>query len=112
MWVADDDPYLGAPNPSPLTKAEQFSVWDPIPFGQDARERRIVLCHDLSCHTADAIRAFGHPAEKSSSSCLPGLQIRPYKGNDQWKWPFALFRGGGQGRGRTADLPIFSSKST
>ncbi|MBV9160071.1 MAG: hypothetical protein JO281_00630 [Pseudonocardiales bacterium] len=43
VWVADDDPYLGAPNPSPLSKAEQFSVWDPIPFGRDARGRRILL---------------------------------------------------------------------
>jgi DNA segregation ATPase FtsK/SpoIIIE, S-DNA-T family len=43
VWVADDDPYLGAPNPSPLSKAEQFSVWEPIPFGQDARGRRILL---------------------------------------------------------------------
>ncbi|MGH8918315.1 MAG: FtsK/SpoIIIE domain-containing protein, partial [Actinomycetes bacterium] len=43
VWVADDDPYLGTPNPSPLSKAEQFSVWDPIPFGRDARGRRIML---------------------------------------------------------------------
>ncbi|MBV9141310.1 MAG: hypothetical protein JO115_10395 [Pseudonocardiales bacterium] len=43
VWVADDDPYLGAPNPSPLSTAEQFSVWDPIPFGRDARGRRIML---------------------------------------------------------------------
>ncbi|MGH8921100.1 MAG: FtsK/SpoIIIE domain-containing protein, partial [Actinomycetes bacterium] len=43
VWVADDDPYLGAPNPSPLSKAEQFSVWEPIPFGRDARGRRIML---------------------------------------------------------------------
>ncbi|WP_257138576.1 FtsK/SpoIIIE domain-containing protein [Streptomyces sp. rh34] len=41
MWVADDDPYLGAPNPSPLVKAHTFSIWDPIPFGQDARGNRI-----------------------------------------------------------------------
>lgn len=41
MWVADDDPYLGPPNPSPLAKAERFSVWEPIPFGQDARGNRI-----------------------------------------------------------------------
>ncbi|WP_328893843.1 FtsK/SpoIIIE domain-containing protein [Streptomyces sp. NBC_00236] len=41
MWVADDDPYLGLPNPSPLAKAETFSIWDPIPFGQDARGNRI-----------------------------------------------------------------------
>ncbi|MGH3828147.1 MAG: hypothetical protein ACRDQX_13410, partial [Pseudonocardiaceae bacterium] len=43
VWVADDDPYLGAPNPSPLSTAERFSVWDPIPFGRDARDRRITL---------------------------------------------------------------------
>lgn len=41
MWVADDDPYLGTPNPSPLAKLERFSVWEPIPFGQDARGNRI-----------------------------------------------------------------------
>ena len=43
MWVADDDPYLGTPNPSPLVKAERFSVWEPIPFGQDARGNRITV---------------------------------------------------------------------
>lgn len=43
MWVADDDPYLGTPNPSPLAKADTFSVWDPIPFGQDARGNRITV---------------------------------------------------------------------
>ncbi|MFI8422214.1 FtsK/SpoIIIE domain-containing protein [Streptomyces sp. NPDC085479] len=41
MWVADDDPYLGTPNPSPLEKAERFSIWEPVPFGQDARGIRI-----------------------------------------------------------------------
>jgi DNA segregation ATPase FtsK/SpoIIIE, S-DNA-T family len=43
IWVADDDPYLGAPNPSPLAGLESFCVWEPIPFGQDARGRRIPL---------------------------------------------------------------------
>ncbi|MEU2251153.1 FtsK/SpoIIIE domain-containing protein [Streptomyces sp. NPDC019224] len=41
MWVADDDPYLGTPNPSPLATAERFSIWEPIPFGQDARGNRV-----------------------------------------------------------------------
>ncbi|MFC9339632.1 FtsK/SpoIIIE domain-containing protein [Streptomyces sp. NPDC057020] len=41
MWVSDDDPYLGTPNPSPLEKAETFSIWEPVPFGQDARGTRI-----------------------------------------------------------------------
>ena len=43
VWVADDDPYIGPPNPSPLTGVAQFSVWEPIPFGRDARGRRIML---------------------------------------------------------------------
>lgn len=43
MWVADDDPYLGEPVKSPLQKAETFTVWDPIPFGQDARGNRITV---------------------------------------------------------------------
>ncbi|WP_301124547.1 FtsK/SpoIIIE domain-containing protein [Streptomyces cacaoi] len=43
LWVADDDPYLGDPVPSPLASAEKFSVWDPIPFGQDARGNRITV---------------------------------------------------------------------
>ncbi|MDJ0345962.1 cell division protein FtsK [Streptomyces sp. H10-C2] len=41
LWVADDDPYLADPNPSPLASLDVFSVWDPIPFGQDARGNRV-----------------------------------------------------------------------
>ncbi|WP_229401890.1 hypothetical protein [Micromonospora okii] len=43
IWVADDDPYLGPNTPSPLAKADQWSIWDPIPFGRDARGERIEL---------------------------------------------------------------------
>jgi S-DNA-T family DNA segregation ATPase FtsK/SpoIIIE len=43
IWVADDDPYIGPPNPSPLTGLDGFSVWEPIPFGRDARGRRLTL---------------------------------------------------------------------
>jgi DNA segregation ATPase FtsK/SpoIIIE, S-DNA-T family len=43
IWVADDDPYIGAPNVSPLTVLDEFSVWEPIPFGRDARGRPITL---------------------------------------------------------------------
>jgi S-DNA-T family DNA segregation ATPase FtsK/SpoIIIE len=41
MWVADDDPYLADPTPSPLARMERFSIWDAVPFGQDARGNRI-----------------------------------------------------------------------
>ncbi|MFF0016100.1 FtsK/SpoIIIE domain-containing protein [Streptomyces sp. NPDC005374] len=43
MWVADDDPYLGPLNPSPLEKVEKFSIWDAVPFGQDARGNRVAI---------------------------------------------------------------------
>ncbi|MGW7239721.1 FtsK/SpoIIIE domain-containing protein [Streptomyces sp. NPDC054804] len=46
MWVADDDPYLldGEPkNNTPLLKADRFSIWEPIPFGRDARGNRITV---------------------------------------------------------------------
>lgn len=43
MWVADDDPYLADPTPSPLATLEKFSIWDPVPFGQDARGNRIAV---------------------------------------------------------------------
>jgi S-DNA-T family DNA segregation ATPase FtsK/SpoIIIE len=43
LWVADDDPYLSEPVPSPLATMERFSIWDPIPFGQDARGNRITV---------------------------------------------------------------------
>lgn len=43
MWVADDDPYLAPPTTSPLEALDTFSIWDPIPFGQDARGNRVTL---------------------------------------------------------------------
>lgn len=44
MWVCDEDPYLQeTPTPSPLADMEQFSLWQPVPFGRDARHNRIDL---------------------------------------------------------------------
>jgi S-DNA-T family DNA segregation ATPase FtsK/SpoIIIE len=42
-WIADDDPYLADPTPSPLATMERFSIWDPVPFGADARGNRITV---------------------------------------------------------------------
>lgn len=50
LWVADDDPYIGDKNPSPLVEADTFSLWDAIPFGRNARGNRVsisVLWHAL-----------------------------------------------------------------
>ncbi|MEV0639027.1 cell division protein FtsK [Streptomyces sp. NPDC050619] len=43
MWVADDDPYLSPPTTSPLERLDVFSIWDAVPFGQDARGNRISI---------------------------------------------------------------------
>ncbi|MFC7343262.1 cell division protein FtsK [Saccharopolyspora griseoalba] len=43
LWVADDDPYARPPMRFPLLDVEQWDAWRAIPFGRDARNRRIDL---------------------------------------------------------------------
>ncbi len=43
MWVADDDPYAAAPQRTPLLDVSRWDAWRPVPFGVDARGRRIDL---------------------------------------------------------------------
>ncbi|MEU7475830.1 FtsK/SpoIIIE domain-containing protein [Lentzea sp. NPDC042327] len=43
MWVADEDPYAKPPIRTPLLAVERWDAWRPVPFGTDARGRRITL---------------------------------------------------------------------
>jgi S-DNA-T family DNA segregation ATPase FtsK/SpoIIIE len=43
LWVADEDPYSGPPLRTPLLEVESWDAWRPVPFGRDARQRRIDL---------------------------------------------------------------------
>ncbi|MFF4599442.1 FtsK/SpoIIIE domain-containing protein [Amycolatopsis sp. NPDC001319] len=43
MWVADEDPYARPPLPTPLLGVSTWDAWRPVPFGRDARDRRIDL---------------------------------------------------------------------
>jgi S-DNA-T family DNA segregation ATPase FtsK/SpoIIIE len=43
MWVADSDPYASSPLRMPLLSVPQWDAWRPVPFGRDARDRRIDL---------------------------------------------------------------------
>ncbi|GLY70898.1 cell division protein FtsK [Amycolatopsis taiwanensis] len=43
LWVADEDPYATPPLRTPLLGVEQWDAWRPVPFGRDARNRRIDL---------------------------------------------------------------------
>jgi S-DNA-T family DNA segregation ATPase FtsK/SpoIIIE len=43
LWVADEDPYSGPPLRTPLLDVGRWDAWRPVPFGRDARQRRIDL---------------------------------------------------------------------
>jgi DNA segregation ATPase FtsK/SpoIIIE, S-DNA-T family len=43
MWVADADPYATPPVRTPLLDVACWDAWRPVPFGRDARDRRISL---------------------------------------------------------------------
>ncbi|MFD4668456.1 FtsK/SpoIIIE domain-containing protein [Lentzea sp. NPDC058450] len=43
MWVADEDPYASPPIGTPLLAVERWDAWRSVPFGTDARGRRIDL---------------------------------------------------------------------
>jgi S-DNA-T family DNA segregation ATPase FtsK/SpoIIIE len=43
MWVADEDPYAGSPLRTPLLAVQRWDAWRPVPFGRDARDRKIDL---------------------------------------------------------------------
>jgi len=43
MWVADEDPYASPPMRTPLLGVQRWDAWRPVPFGRDARDRRIDL---------------------------------------------------------------------
>jgi DNA segregation ATPase FtsK/SpoIIIE, S-DNA-T family len=42
-WVADADPYATPPVRTPLLDVACWDAWRPVPFGRDARDRRITL---------------------------------------------------------------------
>ncbi|SFW63106.1 FtsK/SpoIIIE domain-containing protein [Amycolatopsis australiensis] len=43
MWVADEDPYSKPPVRTPLLGVSRWDAWRPVPFGRDARDRRVDL---------------------------------------------------------------------
>jgi DNA segregation ATPase FtsK/SpoIIIE, S-DNA-T family len=43
MWVADADPYATPPLRTPLLAVQRWDAWRPVPFGRDARDRKIDL---------------------------------------------------------------------
>lgn len=90
LWVADDDPYAGPPMRTPLLDVEWWDAWRPIPFGRDARSRRVDLPLVWTSLLVGAIPRQG----KTFAARLPaaGLILDPYarlyvfdgKGGKDW----------------------------
>ncbi|MFI5586335.1 FtsK/SpoIIIE domain-containing protein [Amycolatopsis sp. NPDC051758] len=43
LWVADQDPYSTPAARTPLLAVRRWDAWRPVPFGRDARDRRVDL---------------------------------------------------------------------
>jgi len=90
LWVADEDPYSGPPLRTPLLDSECWDAWRPVPFGRDARQRRIDLPLVWTSLLVGAIPRQG----KTFAIRLPaaGLILDPYtrlyvfdgKGGKDW----------------------------
>jgi DNA segregation ATPase FtsK/SpoIIIE, S-DNA-T family len=90
LWVADEDPYSGPPLRTPLLDVERWDAWRPVPFGRDARQRRIDLPLVWTSLLVGAIPRQG----KTFAIRLPaaGLILDPYtrlyvfdgKGGKDW----------------------------
>jgi DNA segregation ATPase FtsK/SpoIIIE, S-DNA-T family len=90
MWVADDDPYAAPPLLTPLLDVEHWDAWRPVPFGRDARNRKIDLPVVWTSLIVGAIPRQG----KTFATRLPaaGLILDPYtrlyifdgKGGKDW----------------------------
>ncbi|MCA1224921.1 FtsK/SpoIIIE domain-containing protein [Saccharopolyspora sp. 6M] len=91
LWVADEDPYAGPPVRFPLLDAEWWDAWRPVPFGVDARNRRIDLPLVWTSLLVGAIPRQG----KTSAVRVPaaGLVLDPHtrlyvfdgKGGKDWE---------------------------
>lgn len=91
MWVADEDPYASPPVQTPLLGADHWDAWRPVPFGRDARNRRIDLPLVWTSLLVGAIPRQG----KTFAARLPaaGLILDPFtrlcifdgKGGKDWK---------------------------
>ena len=100
LWVADEDPYSGPPLRTPLLDVECWDAWRPVPFGRDARHRRI----DLSLVWTSLLVGVIPRQGKTFAIRLPaaGLILDPYTRL------YCVRRQGrkGLGRRRAGGLPV------
>jgi S-DNA-T family DNA segregation ATPase FtsK/SpoIIIE len=91
LWVADEDPYAAPPLRTPLLGVERWDAWRPVPFGRDARNRRIDLLLVWTSLLVGAIPRQGKTF--AARLAAAGLILDPYtrlyvfdgKGGKDWK---------------------------
>jgi S-DNA-T family DNA segregation ATPase FtsK/SpoIIIE len=91
LWVADEDPYSGPPLRTPLLDVEWWDAWRPVPFGRDARQRRVDLPLVWTSVLVGAIPRQGKTM--AARLAAAGLILDPYtrlyvfdgKGGKDWK---------------------------
>ena len=91
LWVADDDPYSGPPPKCPLLDVDSWDAWRPVPFGRDARNRRIDLPLVWTSLVVGAIPRQGKTF--ATRLAVAGLVLDPYvrlyvfdgKGGKDWE---------------------------
>lgn len=91
LWVSDVDVFAQKPVTSPLADMEEFDFWQPIPFGLDARDRKVMLPLIWSSLLVGAIPRMG----KTFSARIPtaAAALDPYvelfvfngKGDGAWR---------------------------
>lgn len=91
MWVADEDPYAKPPIRTPLLGVLRWDAWRPVPFGTDARGRRIDLPLVWTSVLIGAIPRQGKTmAERLAAAGLildphTRLYVADFKNGKDWK---------------------------
>ncbi|MEV6603877.1 cell division protein FtsK [Kutzneria sp. NPDC051319] len=90
LWVADEDPYAAPSVATPLLRVEHWDAWRPVPFGQDARGRRVYLPLVWTSLLIGAIPRQGKTfAERLAAAGLildpfTRLYVADFKGGKDW----------------------------
>jgi DNA segregation ATPase FtsK/SpoIIIE, S-DNA-T family len=94
LWVSDVDVFAQRPVISPLAKAERFDLWQPVPFGLDAKDRPVRLPMVWTSLLVGAIPRMGKtyaarlPAAAAALDPHARLLVWDGKGGTDWE-PFA-----------------------
>ncbi len=90
LWVADEDPYAGPPLRTPLLGVQHWDAWRPVPFGHDARARKVSLPLVWTSLLIGAIPRQGKTfAERLAAAGLildpyTRLYVADFKGGKDW----------------------------